>query len=82
MRDEGPSVARDRAGGRVGVGDAGDVRDAGELAEQAGDRRTLTAGEVTGRSEWTTTSTVSPDWAGNWRSSSFWAWLESEPGAE
>ncbi len=42
----------------------------------------LTAGEVTAASEWMTTSTVSPDCAGKRLSSSCWAALESEPGAE
>ena len=40
----------------------------------------LTAGDVTAWSECTTTSTVSPDSAGNAVSSRFWAALESEPG--
>ena len=75
LRDQGAAVGGDAARGGVRVVDA--TRRAAPRRAWPAARSTsaVTAASVTGRSARTTTSTVSPDWAGNSSSSSCWAAL-------
>jgi len=81
MCDKGLTVGRAPAGACVRVVDALDVGHCGELGQQGPDVGPDGC-RLDPSSARTTTSTVSPAWAGNRVSSSSWAWLESDPGAE